>query len=521
MKNLLRDRFIILLLSFIVLTLTLVFENAKLQNLALFFIPLAGLLALWAKFTHGDVRRSVIYIITGISCFIAIADLFRGSLYAQISFIPFLAFAIVNAIAALLVYSDSYKSGAVFVVSSLIAFLIAWGPSDFGSIDAFLLSIALFALSSYSFAHMVSNAEDIRDALLGIIKACIIAAILVSVVFSIKAYKAGITDQKKLMTLFLDVAWYSVVSNFFVIMIFIILFEMFVLGLDYRRVFEDGKVVFAPIREEDEKPEEREEEEKDPYIPLIKEMRIFKESLGKVDTIELTDTIGRFAEELSFLAAQHDTPKRQEAERLLEEIRRAGTKAQAEKMKPFSLPESEKISTILVFGPMHSMKKEFCYGLLKTELEKGNKVGIITRDRKEQEYWFKKHLQKNLLENLIFIEVRENLTEAGVGISKSIEKWVKLVYFSLLPTLLLKEKFENVIDFVSFNTEKLKKAGVRGIFLVESESISAINLSSLELLFDCVLEMKMPEGESTPWIMVRNIVGAPADTTWKRVDVLK
>lgn len=180
--------------------------------------------------------------------------------------------------------------------------------------------------------------------------------------------------------------------------------------------------------------------------------------------------------------------------------------------KGFALPKLPPGSLVLVEGPLDSRKGIICSGFLKGVIEGGGKGSIISASPGEHMPWFEKNLKKELLENLKVVEAARNLTEMGVLVSDALGWGAGAVYVSALSVLLVNEKLENVIEFIRFNLDKTRKKGAYLIFTIDPDATSKASITSIELLADCVVELKTEGGE---FVRIKKMPGAEADLEWK------
>ena len=168
----------------------------------------------------------------------------------------------------------------------------------------------------------------------------------------------------------------------------------------------------------------------------------------------------------------------------------------------------------MVEGSIESKKNEICYNLLKKRLVNDEKVAVITFSSDEPRNWFVRNVSKDVMNNLKIVEATDDLTELGVKVSQVLRDGAQVVFMPILSVLLLRADFKSVVDFVSFNIEKLKRKKVSSIFTLEPESTTKMNISSLELLMDHVAETKV-EG-AKHYIKTKKSVGEEVSIEWKK-----
>lgn len=179
--------------------------------------------------------------------------------------------------------------------------------------------------------------------------------------------------------------------------------------------------------------------------------------------------------------------------------------------KGFSLPKPPPGSLILVEGPLDSRKGIVCSGFLKRIIEGGGKAAIISGNPGEHTPWFERNLGKEQLQNLRVVEAARDLTEMGVLISDALRWGAGAIYIPVLSVLLVNEKLESVVEFIRFNYEKTRKTGAYLLFTIDPDATAKTSVSSIELLADCVVELKTDGGEL---VRVKKISGGEPDLEW-------
>jgi len=330
MRALYRQPFIVLVTCFILLGAAIVAE-AALPIATPFILILVAFASMLVVGIRDKAVKTMCYFALGFTSYWVVGNSFLlpfGEEWRLFSFIPFLFLGIANATAALVGYSDGYISGSIFVSASVLALLVSRGPLDFNSIDRFLVGISLFAVSSFLYVHFVSRTEEMRQTLRGIAEATLLASLLLGAVFALRFFDISVLQPENLAlvlsgrfaNVFINIVWLSIVANGFFAALAILLFNIALYSFDYaREVAEDGSVLLLRVETETEE----EVEEKDPYAPLMNEMRRFLREASKYDRIKATEIASRFREEFNVLSAKYDLPSKREASALLRQAEKA------------------------------------------------------------------------------------------------------------------------------------------------------------------------------------------------------
>lgn len=467
------------------------------------------------------------YLSLGFVSYLAVAQAFivpEGNEEMLFSFIPFLLLAVANAVGVLIGYSDSYVCGGVYTSGAVLALLFGKGPVDFVSMDRFVIGIVLFTCSSFAFVHLISRESKVRDALWSIIEGCVVAAILLTVMFSIRFLSIEVFYppqfdilSRKVGPLFVNLLWRLLVSNFFVILLGLIIHDLMMYAFELRREVRGEEVFYSKAGVV---AEERGEGE-DPFTSFILRVRKFVQDLPDYDAGGASNVLRRFDVEFEALSAEHESPLRDEAKALLAKAKklvRDLEESEVQRKPKLSFKRSEMIelpksTTVLVEGPIGSRKEEYCLRFLKLELQKGRNVAICSYDPDDELQWFGKE-ERGRIEPF---RVEPDITEMSLVITKVAESKPAMAYFNVLYKLIPSYSADVLAEFLSSNLRKLKKGGVTGIFVMEKEMISTQLLSTIESMFDGVIEFQIREegDELVSYYRVKEFKLKEFDTNWK------
>jgi len=445
------------------------------------------------------------------------------------SFIPFLFLAAVNTIAVIITYIDGYMYGGVFTATSVIALLLSKGPLDFGSIDRFIISSVIFALSSFIFVRYISKIQKAADGIYAVLKASIISAILLTLVFTVRIFGIDIIVSghfselaNKVAQIFISIAWLSIVSNGFMISLALLIHEVISYSLELKREIVGEEVRYNKLRKELVSEEAEEEVEEDPYEPLILSLKKFMQDISNYDRDTAEDIVKRFDGQFTALSLIYDVKSKDKAKALLGTAKKLLKETEVEiPKKPSLLPpvtkeeiiELPKGSTLLVEGPIGSRKEEFCLKFLKAEIEKGNLAMICSYEPGKEAEWFSSKEKKRL--ELVGLE--PNITEMALDITKALEKRPKIIFFNILFHLLPVYSPNVLSDFLGSTFKKLKNFDCTAIFVTEKE-IQTQTLPIIESLFDGIIEFQIREEEDklTSYYRIKEFKLKKFDTNWKK-----
>ncbi|MCX6775965.1 MAG: hypothetical protein NT130_03905 [Candidatus Micrarchaeota archaeon] len=523
-----RYRHVLLFLSFAVVALSVWAMHAYPKYMPALLVPAAVLPILVRQMKSKPVKL-LCYLALGFAAYLAVANSFIvpvGSEELLFAFTPFLLFAIANAIGVLIGYSDSYVYGGVYAAGSIPALLFGKGPVGFVSIDRFIIGIILFACSSFIFVHLISRNKNARDSISDIIKGCVVAAVLLTVIFSIRLFNIDMlyTGQfaefaKKVSPLFVNVVWLSLVSNGFVMLVALVTHDLVMYALELNREVTEEGPVYGKTSAKVEKVEEGDE---DLLASLVIRLRKFIQDLPQYDTTAASTVLTRFDAEFASLSSMGDSKSRETVESLLMKAKRLAKELdeseEPRKSPKLSFRKSDmmdipKNTTLLVEGPIGSRKEEYCLRFLKLELQKGKKVAVCSYDPDTELQWFSGQDRSKIG----VFKVEPNITEMSLIITKALEDKPEVVYFNILYKLLPAYSSDVLGEFLSSNLRKIKKAGVTGIFVMEREMISTQMLSTVESLFDGIIEFQIREegDELAAYYRVKEFKLKEFDTNWR------
>ncbi|QLJ52395.1 MAG: hypothetical protein Sv326_0220 [Candidatus Fermentimicrarchaeum limneticum] len=505
-----------------------VFTNYPLYMPAL--LVLAAAMPLFVRQLKSRPVKMLSYLSLGFVSYLTVAESFivpAGSEELLFSFLPFLLFAIANAIGVIIGYSDSHIFGGVYCVGSVLALLYGKGPVDFVSIDRFVIGIILFTCSSFTFVHLISRNEKPRDSVFPLVSGCVIAAILLTVMFSLRFFNMDMLYQgrfdeisRKVSPLFINMLWLSLVSNGFVILVGLIAHDLTMYAFELRREIRNGDVLYYKGVPKEEKSEE--EGEEDSFSSIILRLRKFIQDLPEYDSSAASNVLTRFDAEFNSLSLQYGDGSKEKAKSLLAKAKRMVkelTESEEPRKPPkLSFKKSDMIelprnTTLLVEGPIGSRKEECCLRFLKLELQRGKKAAICSYEPEAELQWFNEQERSRIG----LFKVEPNITEMSLTITKAVESKPEIVYFNILYKLLPAYSSDVLAEFISSNLKKLKKAGITGIFVMEKEMISTQMLSTIESLFDGVVEFQIREegDELAAYYRVKEFKLKEFETNWK------
>jgi len=465
------------------------------------------------------------YLSLGFVSYLAVAQSFivpEGSEELLFSFVPFLILAVANAIGVLIGYSDSYVCGGVYTAGAVLALLFGKGPVDFLSVDRFVIGIVLFTCSSFVFVQLISRNSGVRESIWSVIEGCVVAALLFTVMFSIRFLSIEMIYpiqfdvlSKKVAPLFVNLLWRLLVSNSFVIILGLIIHDLMMYAFELTRQIEGGEVLYSKMGVKRE-----EEGEEEVFSSFILRLRKFIQDLPDYDVSAASNVLRRFEVEFEALSAEHEGGD--EAKALLAKAKKLVKELEDEeipkKQRQLSFKRSDMIelpknSTVLVEGPIGSRKEEYCLRFLKLALQKGKSVAICSYDPDEELEWFSKE-ERGRIEPF---KVEPDITEMSLVITKVAESKPEVAYFNVLYKLLPSYSGDVLSEFLSSNLRKLKKGGVTGIFVMEKEMISSQLLSVVESLFDGIIEFQIREegDELVSYYRIRTFKLKEFDTNWR------
>jgi len=314
--------------------------------------------------------------------------------------------------------------------------------------------------------------------------------------------------------------WLSLVSNGFVILVGLIAHDLTMYAFELRREIRNGDVLYYKGVPKEEKSEE--EGEEDPFSSIILRLRKFIQDLPEYDSSAASNVLTRFDAEFNALSSQYSGGSKEKAKSLLAKAKRM-VKELTESEEPRKPPklsfkksdmiELPKNTALLVEGPIGSRKEECCLRFLKLELQKGKRVAICSYEPEAELQWFNEQDRSRIG----LFKVEPNITEMSLMITKAVESKPEIIYFNILYKLLPAYSSDVLAEFISSNLKKLKKAGITGIFVMEKEMISTQMLSTIESLFDGIVEFQIREegDELASYYRVKGFKLKEFDTNWK------
>lgn len=149
----------------------------------------------------------------------------------------------------------------------------------------------------------------------------------------------------------------------------------------------------------------------------------------------------------------------------------------------FTLP-LQRGDVVLVEGPIGSRKEEFCLSLAKSEISKGKRVVLASFAPEREAALFNEAERKNIIEK----KLEPEINEMALMVSEMLESKPDLVYFNIFHELYPKYTAKELSTFVEATIKKLKNAGATALFVLDKDVFSQQELSTLEGLFDGVVE---------------------------------
>ena len=476
------------------------------------FLPDASMAAMFllaaasvfVRFVENKALKVLCYILLGfISFWIAGNALFvpLGMEVQLFSFIPFLFLGAANAAAALVAYNDGYISGLIFASASLISIMLTRGPLDAGGIDRFIITAIAFAIASCSFVLFATWAKNAKWAAYNALKASVVAGFIYGIVYIMRLYDVNALNfsdpmaaYAKLSGPFLNILWISLVANFFMVALALLTYELALYLFSIRRNVKPDSVVLVEFG--------KEVPEKDPYSPLVARLEKFFRDFSNYDVDQAASVLSTMETEYYALSRSlGDAPLKQNAGKMLMEARSlllglkleserpAQIVPQAEAQKPrrkrgeFEIPRG---TVVLLEGPIGSRKEEFGLEMLKKAFEEGRKCAIVSFEpEKESEYLDAEGLQ--------LVKVEQNINDMALAISRALEDNPEFIFFNILYWLVPNHGISTISAFLASTARKVKKVGATAVFVMENAMVSPQELSTLESLFDGILEFVVSE----------------------------
>jgi len=262
-----------------------------------------------------------------------------GIIFDSFQFLPTAIFAMANAIVILIAIVDSPRYGYGFAGMGFAIMVYnvtrTWNLDYVGGKpDMLLLTIALCSLIPSLWGYLLSGtARNLRFSAVNRFYATLKTGFLTLSVFVILALTVEISQHPNIDKLgevyvfismfsgdILQICWYYLLSNVVFVMTVFFADHLVLNAFDIEKeMTEDGEVVYQRSIAEAE-----EEEEKNPYGPIIKEMNNFQSEFkkGKLNRLTCVQKLGKFRSELDLLVSKYDYGSKNDAEKLLHKIER-------------------------------------------------------------------------------------------------------------------------------------------------------------------------------------------------------
>jgi hypothetical protein len=376
--------------------------------------------------------------------------------------------------------------------------------------------------------YLLSKKRSASESIFGILEGSVIAAVLLTVIFSIRFFSVDILNQGQLEKLWstnispllVNILWLSILSNGFVILAALLLHDLIMYAFELKREVGAEETEYHKTAAKVEEVAVEMPDEDDPYASLMLRLKKFIQDLPQYDSSAASNVLTRFDAEFDSLADYKSNLKDETKELLAKAKKLMKDMSESEEpRKPLKLSfkksemiELPKNSIVLVEGPIGSRKEECCLRFLKLELQRGKKAAICSYEPEEELQWFSKE-ERGRIEDF---RVEPNITEMSLLITKIVESKPEIVFFKILYKLLPAYSSDVLSEFLSSNMKKLKKAGITAIFVMEREMISPQVLSVVESLFDGIIEFQIrEEGEElASYYRVKEFKLKNFDTNW-------
>lgn len=440
------------------------------------------------------------------------------------SFLPFVVLGLANGTAAVVAYNDGYVNGIIFASAALVSILFTKGPLDAGGVDRFFLTALIFAAASAVFVLFASWAKGAKWAVYNALKASLVAGAIYGFIYVLRIFDISVLNFSRLNELFamlspvlLNIWWASLVSNFFVVALIMGAYELGLYLLDLRRSPHGDVVMFA-------KAGEAAAVEGDPYAELLSEAEKFFGEFSKYDQARATQILGELEARYSELAKKKESPLKANVGRLLMEARGlllgarfeiTARPAEAERpkrpLKEEKLFEAPEGAAILVEGPIGSRKEEFCMDMLKKRLDAKERCMIVSFEPDREAGYIGGG------ELLAQVKVEQNINDMALSISRALEEKPKFAFFNVLYYLLPNYNVTTICGFLASTLKKLKGAGATAIFVMEEEMLAQQALSTIESLFDGVVQFATAEegGKPHSHYRVKELKFRKFDASWR------
>lgn len=175
---------------------------------------------------------------------------------------------------------------------------------------------------------------------------------------------------------------------------------------------------------------------------------------------------------------------------VVEKLRRKAAEAEAPSEAAYKpeLPELPAGASLLVEGPIASSKSDFVSALARKVLEGKEGVAWYSFDPQRDI----EALPRERRQFVATVPAVMALEDAAISISEISQKKPALAVFDVLYRYAPKYPLDMLLKFLAFNVDKLRKAGVSSVWLLES-TVSQQSLAALESEFDAVVEFTVRE----------------------------
>lgn len=479
-----------------------------LPQFAMASLLLVAFASISVRFVRNRALKALSYLLLGfVSFWIAGNALFvpLGMEVQLFSFLPFIFLGVANATAALIAYNDGRMNGLMFASAALAAIIFTKGPLDTGGVDRFLITAMAFAAASCVFVMFASWAKDAKWAVYNALKGGIVAGFIYGAVYLLRLYDINAINfsdfaavYARLSGPFINILWVSLVANFFIVSVALLLYELVLYLLAMKRSVKPDMVLLSESG--------RVAAEEDPYGSLVARLEQFFKEFSNYDVDQAATVLSTMeAEYYSLAREQGEAPLKQNAGKMLMEARSLmlGLKLESERPAPLQAPEAPRRpkkaeemeipvgSAVLLEGPIGSRKEEFGLNLLKKALKSGKKCAVVSFEPdKENEYVGEDGVQ--------LVRVEQNINDMALAISRALEDNPEFLFFNILYWLVPNHGISTLSGFLASTSKKLKKAGATAVFVMEKEMVSPQELSTLESLFDGILEFTVSEDGGMP-----------------------
>jgi hypothetical protein len=266
-------------------------------------------------------------------------DIFESFKYisGSFGFLPIAIFAMANAIVVLIAIVDSprYGYGFAWMGFALVVYNIAQTSNlDFvgGRPDMLLLVLVLSSLIPSLWCYLIAGAaRNLKFSALNRFYTTVKAGFLTLAVFILLvtiitiSQHQNIDNFSKIGEFFsvssgdiLKLCWYYLLSHVAFVMVVFFANNLILNAFDIEKeITETGDVVYHRAATEG-----YEEEEKNPYESIIKEMKAFQDEFRKENPNKLVcvQKIGKFKNELDLLVSKYEYGTKDDAEKLLRQI---------------------------------------------------------------------------------------------------------------------------------------------------------------------------------------------------------